>query len=190
MPKTPTRDKLLLSAYDEIYRHGFQGASIDAILDDCKVTKGSMYHHFKSKKELALAVIDEILAPKMAAMFDAINPEHSLQTNLFQLIDFIGAIPHILDSGCPLNKLINEMSPLDSDFKVHLSLIHHTLHYNLQKVIDQGIAKGDIKKQDSNVLATFIIATVWGNISLGEGVVTPESYQKAMQHLKFYINTL
>jgi len=190
MAKVKTRDKLLDVAYKEIYKYGFQGASVDNILRDAKVTKGSMYHHFKSKKELALAVIDERLAPKMASMFTITETDLSLQKKLFSLIDFIGSIPYLLKSGCPLNKLINEMSPLDDDFKVHLSLIHHTLHYNLQKMIEEGIEKKQIQAHDSAHLATFIIATVWGNISLGEGVVTPESYQKAMQHLKFYINAL
>ena len=185
-----TREKLLESAYEEIYKHGFQGACVDTILTQCKVTKGSMYHHFKSKKELALAVIDELLAPKMIRMVADVNQELPLKEKLFSIIDFIGTVPYLLASGCPLSKLTTEMAPLDGDFKVHLSLIHHTLHYSLQKMIQEGIDKGEIKALESNDFATFLIGSIWGNISLGQGLVTPESYQKSVQHLKNYINSL
>lgn len=185
-----TREKLLETAYEEIYKHGFQGACVDTILAKSKVTKGSMYHHFKSKKRLALAVIDEVLAPKMLRMVDDVDKDLPLQEKLFAIIDFIGTIPYLLQSGCPLSKLITEMAPLDADFKVHLSLIHHTLHYSLQKMIQEGIDKQEIKAVESNDFATFLIGAIWGNISLGEGLVSPESYQKSVQHLKNYINTL
>lgn len=185
-----TREKLLDSAYAEIYKHGFQGASVDTILANCKITKGSMYHHFKSKKNLALAVIDEILAPKMTRMVDDVDETLSLKDKLFSIIDFIGTVPYLLASGCPLSKLTTEMAPLDDDFKVHLSLIHHTLHYSLQKMVQEGIDNGEIKSLDSNDFATFLIASIWGNISLGEGLVTPESYQRSVQHLKNYIISL
>ncbi|HIC44506.1 MAG TPA: TetR/AcrR family transcriptional regulator [Sulfurimonas sp.] len=45
MSKPKTRDKLLNAGLEEIYKHGFQGVSIDIILKFSNVTKGSMYHH-------------------------------------------------------------------------------------------------------------------------------------------------
>lgn len=51
------REKLLEVAFDEIYHNGYNGTSIDKILKKASKNKGSMYHFFKSKKELILAVL-------------------------------------------------------------------------------------------------------------------------------------
>src|ERR1700727_3899958 len=58
-----TRDRLLQAASREIYRSGFQSASLDAILASARVTKGALYHHFKNKETLGYAVVEEIISP-------------------------------------------------------------------------------------------------------------------------------
>ena len=44
-----TRAILVESAFREIHAHGYAGASLDRILANSGVTKGALYHHFKSK---------------------------------------------------------------------------------------------------------------------------------------------
>jgi len=190
MAKLKTRDKLLDAGYEEIYKHGFQGASIDVILSACSVTKGSMYHHFKSKKELALAVIDERLSPKMLYMMHNVDEHSHVLEQIFSIINFIGSVDYLLVSGCPLSKLIAEMSPLDKDFEEHLSPVHEAVHDRLKQMLEKGMEVEEIIPIDSHSLATFIIASIWGNISLGKGVVTQASYQKSVSHLKNYLNSL
>ena len=53
-----TKSKLLQTAFNEIYENGYSATSIDKILKKAVMNKGSMYHFFKSKKELTLAVIE------------------------------------------------------------------------------------------------------------------------------------
>ena len=47
-----TRQHLLEAAFQEIYKVGFQAASLQTILSNAGVTKGALYHHFKNKKAL------------------------------------------------------------------------------------------------------------------------------------------
>src|SRR3954452_15168402 len=56
-----TREKLLHAAFEEIYRRGFQAASLDTILAKAGVTKGALYHHFPDKAALGYAVVDEVV---------------------------------------------------------------------------------------------------------------------------------
>ncbi|MGA8441619.1 MAG: TetR/AcrR family transcriptional regulator, partial [Candidatus Sulfotelmatobacter sp.] len=58
-----TRERLLQAASREIYRSGFQSASLDTILASAGVTKGALYHHFKNKEALGYAVVEEIISP-------------------------------------------------------------------------------------------------------------------------------
>jgi AcrR family transcriptional regulator len=51
-----TRERLVTAAFEEIHRHGYQGAALDTILANAGVTKGALYHHFSSKRDLFAAV--------------------------------------------------------------------------------------------------------------------------------------
>lgn len=53
-----TRRSMLDAAAREFARHGYAGASINAILAECGYTKGGFYFHFGSKVDLAHAVVD------------------------------------------------------------------------------------------------------------------------------------
>jgi len=70
MKKQPTREKLLDITFEEVYIHGYTATSVDTILKKAGIPKGSMYHHFKGKKELVLAMVKERLFPKMELFFD------------------------------------------------------------------------------------------------------------------------
>lgn len=52
-----TRDGILDAAYGLFYREGFARVSVDAIAAAAGVTKRTLYYHFKSKDELAGAVL-------------------------------------------------------------------------------------------------------------------------------------
>ena len=57
-----TRERLLQAARDQFGAHGYDGASLDAILDQAGVKRGALYHHFDSKLELFDAVLDREVA--------------------------------------------------------------------------------------------------------------------------------
>jgi AcrR family transcriptional regulator len=53
-----TRLQIMLAASHEFARKSYSQVSLDDILAQAEVTKGAMYFHFRSKHELALAIID------------------------------------------------------------------------------------------------------------------------------------
>ncbi len=52
------RTRILRSAREHFERHGYHGASVDAIADDAGFSKGAIYSQFGSKDELMLAVLE------------------------------------------------------------------------------------------------------------------------------------
>ena len=56
-----TRNTLIHAAFEEVWQLGFQAASLDAILERARVTKGALYHHFPNKQALGYAVVDEYI---------------------------------------------------------------------------------------------------------------------------------
>jgi TetR/AcrR family transcriptional repressor of nem operon len=60
-----TRITILQKAFELIYSKGYQTTSIDDIIATTQVTKGAFYYHFKTKDEMGVAIIEEILKPTM-----------------------------------------------------------------------------------------------------------------------------
>jgi TetR/AcrR family transcriptional regulator, transcriptional repressor for nem operon len=44
-----TRRKILEAAFEEFYKNGFQGGSLNRIVDGAGTTKGALFHHFRGK---------------------------------------------------------------------------------------------------------------------------------------------
>jgi len=53
-----TRDQLVTEATRLFAERGFDATSVEAVLDAAGVSRGSLYHHFKSKEALFEAVLD------------------------------------------------------------------------------------------------------------------------------------
>src|SRR5215510_12961166 len=116
-----TREKLLTAAFEEIYRRGFQAASLDTIIARAGVTKGALYHHFPDKASLGYTVVDEVVNGSLLERWlgllekQAGDPLTALQRVLRQRA--ASATTEEIELGCPLNSVGQAMSPLDDRFR-------------------------------------------------------------------------
>ncbi len=61
-----TREKLLATARRLFGRDGYEATSVEAVLREAGVARGSLYHHFDSKPALFDAVLDQVVAETAA----------------------------------------------------------------------------------------------------------------------------
>jgi TetR/AcrR family transcriptional repressor of nem operon len=52
-----TREKILDAAQDLILDRGYVGMTVEHVLDEVGITKGAFFHHFKTKDDLAKALL-------------------------------------------------------------------------------------------------------------------------------------
>ncbi len=57
-----TRDHLIAVGLDLMRRHGYGATGLQQILAAAEVPKGSFYHHFRSKEEFTVAVLERYIA--------------------------------------------------------------------------------------------------------------------------------
>ncbi len=57
-----TRERVLAAARPLFGERGYEGASIEAVLEASGVARGALYHHFASKADLFNAVAEEVFA--------------------------------------------------------------------------------------------------------------------------------
>lgn len=164
--KITSREKLLDVTFEEVYKHGYCGAGTASILKNAGVPKGSMYHHFPSKKEMVLTMIEERLIPKVREFF---NFKLSTKTTTIELLEYtfrkMSKNKMLVLHGCPLHRLMFEMQGLDDDIAKVCEEEFHRLSKNLAKIIEFGIKEGSIQKGEPQEMAEFIIASTWGILS-------------------------
>jgi AcrR family transcriptional regulator len=77
-----TRQGLVDEARMLFARRGYHAASLDEICAGAGVTKGALYHHFKNKEDLFLAVLDDIAKDFIRAGTTAPEPAGDLWDQL------------------------------------------------------------------------------------------------------------
>ena len=189
-----TREKLLASAFTEIHRQGYQGASIANIIESTGLTKGALYHHFPTKHALGLAIIDEIIAPQLDCLvFEKLR---SSNTPVETLLEIISGVEGVMGNegillGCPLNNLMQEMSPLDEQFRHRLNLVLETWQNSICSALEHGKSHLVIRPDIDCFSAALFIVSAWeGCISIAKNKQSPSAFSLCMKQLHSYVRSL
>lgn len=82
-PRGEVRERILCAAMSVFARHGFAGATIDAIADAAGFTKGAVYSNFGSKDDLFFALLDRQIEHRrdaVVALVEAAGERPSMHT--------------------------------------------------------------------------------------------------------------
>jgi len=189
-----TRDKIVDAAFQEIYRHGFQAASLTNILANTGLTKGALYHHFPNKDELGLAVIDEVVREGFEAMMFV--PLREAEDPIESLIEIIqrkakNATLETVTLGCALNNLMQEMSPLDVEFKRRLNGILKTWQDTVTDALKRAQKQGRVRKGvDPRAAALFIVSAYEGCIGVAKNQQSVKDFGQCLLQLESYVRGL
>ncbi len=189
-----TRDKLLQSAFCEIHRQGFQAASIANILQDTGLTKGALYHHFPTKQALGLAVIEEVIKERLEGLI--FRPLRESERPVEMLLEIIATIDKKVPSdfvmlGCPLNNLMQEMSPLDELFQERLGGVLGVWQKTVENALKRGQKQGEIRAEvDYKAAALFVVSAWEGCIGVAKNMQSPKAFGTCMKQLHGYVQGL
>ncbi|HXM12717.1 MAG TPA: TetR/AcrR family transcriptional regulator [Terriglobales bacterium] len=187
-----TRERLVQAASREIYRSGFQSASLDTILASAGVTKGALYYHFRGKEALGYAVVEEIIAPDVHGTW-----VHPLRTGgdpidaLIGIVQDLSIRPEDVCGGCQLNNLAQEMSPLDAGFRKRLEIIFDDWREGVAAVLREGQTQGIVRRdvEPANA-AGFLIAMVEGYGSLAKNAQDPKMIKAGIRNIVDWLKSL
>ncbi len=189
-----THQKLLEAAFHEVHLYGFQAASLGQILGRAQVTKGALYHHFSDKKSLGLAIINELISPYIRANF--IQPLQTTEYPLQTLIELIQR-PSTMQSdemvklGCPLNNLLQEMSPVDNDFRHALNTVLEEWRSCIAQALQRGQQAGQIRVDiNPDHIALFVVAALEGCIGIAKNLQSLATLQQGKAVLAQFLMAL
>jgi TetR/AcrR family transcriptional regulator, transcriptional repressor for nem operon len=187
-----TRESLLQAAFREIYRSGFQSASLDRILAATGVTKGALYYHFKSKEALGYAVVEEVISPDLRGkwLLPLLSGKDPIDA-LIAIVESESVRPEDVRGGCPLNNLAQEMSPLDEGFRKRLAQIFDAWRQGVATALREGQARGRVRRDVQPAEAAgFLIATLEGYVSLAKNAQDPNVMKAGKKNMVIWLRSL
>ena len=189
-----SRKEILDVAFMEVFRHGFQGVSVDDIVKKTSLTKGAFYHHFPTKLDLGYALVDDVVKPMIIERW--ITPlsryPNPLQGIAEQMETLIGGMdPSLMILGCPLNNLVQEMAPVDMGFRKRLQAALVLWIAELEVHLQRGKKLGFIKKDvNTSQVAHFVVMTHEGMYGLLKGLNDPGLFEVLFASFRNYLRTI
>jgi len=194
MNATDTRAKILEKNAEAIHINGFQGTRTDKVIAELGITKGAFYHYFPDKLAMGYAIIDEILYPQYISAFAHL--ENYSGNPVDGVVAGIERIRKTCDEktvgyGCPLNNLIQEMSPLDEGFRKRLSRIVEKEIDLIAQAFVQAKANGQMAAHvEPQALANFVFAGLEGSFTVGKIKQSKQDFDASVDQLVQFLNTL
>lgn len=189
-----TRLSILQKAFELIYTQGYLTTSIDDIIATTKVTKGAFYYHFKTKDEMGLAIINELLHPTMKEAFILpLKNSSDPQKDIYKMLRHLLLENPVLKTayGCPAANFTYEMTPWNAHFSEALSGLTSEWENALRSSVNNGKKSGrirmDVKATD---VAYFIMSGYWGIRNFGKLGSGDASYRIWLRELKNYLKNL
>ena len=166
----PTKRALLESALTIIETHGVDNVTVEMVLRDSEVSKGSLYHHFKDFDSLLAVVqlhkysefVDEAIRFFEQAFNKAFGPEE-FKTNLFSVMA-LGHDPAGAPRRIQRARVVGSWGS-NPDFTQGLAREQERLRQRGQDLIAAAQMKGWVNSSlSARALSSFIVGFTFGRV--------------------------
>ena len=187
MPKSKTnnRTRLLQAAVKVTHRYGFDPMSLADIAKEARVPLGNLYYYFKTKEEIADAVVD-LRVSRLKLLLQELNKKGCPKERLCGFAQLkIDNRDVLARSGCPVGTLSSELRKHGGAVANKASILFAE---GLVWMEAQFKALG--KGADSRGLAVHLMAALQGVSLLAHTFHDPRMISVEVAHLKKWIRAL
>jgi AcrR family transcriptional regulator len=170
----PVKERLLRVATRLFARHGFEGTSVQDIVDAAGVTKGAMYHYYGSKDDLLYEVYHQLLTMQMSRLTDIVKGTGTAEERLRA-----AAIDVVESSLANLDDMIvffRSLHMLPGDRQTQVRAERRAYHDQFRGLVEEGMAAGTFRTEVSaDVVVHYFLSTVnqLGSWFRPDGPLTP-----------------
>ena len=166
MKELSVRERIIRTASDLFYFNGYNQTGINQIIKDANVAKASMYQHFRSKEEVAVAYLNGRHHMWMGNLFDFVAHKKSNKEKIIASFDYLlDWLNEVNFRGCGFQNIICDI-PNDHD-KVKAQVVSHK--NDLRKWIQSKLKEdGDYSSKEADELGDEILVLIEGAIMLSQ----------------------
>lgn len=163
-----TKQHLLEHGVAMVLRHGYHDLGITALLQEADVPKGSFYHHFASKEDFGLQVIDLYMQQVHAGLDQCLGDESlpPLQRvrRFFELTEEKYRSEGYL--GCLLGGLGQELSGVSESFRRKVEQCLGEIARRISGCLEEAIRRGDLPADADPARMAQLLVNCWEGAAL------------------------
>ena len=155
-----TKAHILEAAVKQFSVNGYNKASVDNICEQAGVSKGAFFHHFQTKQEVFLALLDGWLQTFDKAI--EASKESTVPETFQMMTEYF---PYIFESASDnLPMFLEFLLQASRDEKIWQASIapYRRYHKHFASLIKRGVAEGSFVDVDPNLAARLIVSAAMG----------------------------
>ncbi len=193
-PQHESKTRFLDAALHVIRAKGYSATRIEDVCETAGLTKGSFFHHFASKEELALAAADHFSA--MADGIFSLAPYHVMSDPLDRLLGYVDLRKAMIQGDLPeytclLGTMVQETYDTHPLIRKACARCIGAHAATLVPDIEAAIRKYGVSAEWTvESLAYYIQAVIQGAFILAKAQLSSEVAAACLDHLRQYLEIL
>jgi len=179
--KTDTRQHIIETASALFHSQSYSDVGIATICDQAGVSKGSFFHFFPSKRDLALAVLDQFRERiGQTLLADAFSPAYPPMDRFDRFIEGLYTQQKALTAefgrmpGCPFGNLVMEQATQDELLRRKVDGCLRSLGNYFRTAVSDAVQCGALPPLDEEATAEAMLSYVEGIQLLAKARNEPE----------------
>ncbi len=166
MKKLGVKERIIETASDLFYNQGYNQTGINQIIAEAGVAKASMYQHFRSKEDIAVAYLVKRHGMWMGKLNDCVSKENTSKSKVIGCFDYlIEWLTEVNFRGCGWQNIITDL-PAGND-KIKSQAVYHK--NELRRWIQELLGKEDqFAQEDVDELGDQVLILIEGAIILSQ----------------------
>ena len=166
MKKIGVKERIIESASNLFYNQGYSQTGINQIIAEAEVAKASMYQHFRSKEDIAVAYLKERHIQWVGDLFNFISDKNSNKEKIIACFDYLKDwLNKVEFRGCGFQNIICELPENQDKIKDQVLLHKNELRSWLHESLNEELQYSEI---DTEALGDEILVLMDGAIILSQ----------------------
>ena len=182
-----TRQRIITEAAPIFNQRGFDGCSMQDLMQATGLEKGGLYRHFANKEELASEAFRFALAQNVKVRTEHLDEIPNSINKLKKVVQLFVDLPPAIPGGCPL---MNTAIDADDGNEALRDLARKGIQdwrARLTRIIEAGIKANEIRRStDPRRIANTLIATLEGALMISR----LENSRNALRDAQTTLDTL
>jgi TetR/AcrR family transcriptional repressor of nem operon len=185
-----TRRRIVEAAAPIFNKRGYEGSSLNDLMEATGLKKGGIYRHFSSKEELAAEAFDYTWEAAWNARLLHVDEKANGIEKLKQLIANFVDHRSPVSGGCPVLNTAIDADDGNSVLRAHVLKALRSWGARLQTIVKQAQTRGEAGDGvDPKAVATLIVASLEGALMMSRLERNEEPLRRVQQHLNRYLDS-
>tara|TARA_Y100000768_G_scaffold262517_1_gene200135 strand:+ start:1593 stop:2180 length:588 start_codon:yes stop_codon:yes gene_type:complete len=182
-----TKNKILDAAFNVFVKNGYKDTTMAHIVRESGLSKGAIYHHYTSKKDLFISLIDHWEVYSFPDFYSGGSTQETASMTLKRFADVVYATfnekPHIFLAEIEFWALANK----DDEINARSKILYDKILKLFELVLSKGIRNNEFRKIDTKIIAIELLSIFQG---INWFCLFKEDPLIAKQYLKKSVDTI